>query len=110
MLFEGAVVAIIKEQGGDYGLQVRLFVTFPDQRTFRISSLFFARQKLFGTAGAVIFGPLAGKVIDWGGGDYSSIFYLYFALRCQTAVHTIITATSILLQSRYFLACPQAPP
>ncbi len=37
MLFEGAVVAIIKQHDGDYGL-----------------------QKLFGTAGGVIFGPLAG--------------------------------------------------
>jgi hypothetical protein len=25
MLFEGAVVAIIKEHGGDYGLQVQIF-------------------------------------------------------------------------------------
>jgi hypothetical protein len=36
-LFEGAVVVIIKEQGGDYGL-----------------------QKLFGTLGAILFGPIAG--------------------------------------------------
>jgi len=40
MLFEGALVAIIKENGGDYGL-----------------------QKLFGTLGGVIFGPLSGKKI-----------------------------------------------
>ena len=39
MLFEGAVVAIIKSDGGDYGL-----------------------QKLFGTAGGIIFGPLAGML------------------------------------------------
>jgi hypothetical protein len=39
VLFEGAVVAIIKEQGGDYGL-----------------------QRLFGTFGAIIFGPIAGKL------------------------------------------------
>ena len=38
MLFEGAVVAIIKSYGGDYGL-----------------------QKLFGTAGGILFGPLAGN-------------------------------------------------
>jgi hypothetical protein len=38
MLFEGAVVAIIKEHGGDYGL-----------------------QKIFGTMGAVVFGPLSGQ-------------------------------------------------
>ena len=41
MLFEGAVVAIIKEHGGDYGL-----------------------QKIFGTMGAVVFGPLSGALID----------------------------------------------
>ena len=41
MLFEGAVVAIIKEHGGDYGL-----------------------QKIFGTLGAVVFGPLSGQLID----------------------------------------------
>ena len=39
MLFEGAVVAIIKSHGGDYGL-----------------------QKLFGTAGGILFGPLAGNI------------------------------------------------
>ena len=38
ILFEGAVVAIIKQQGGDYGL-----------------------QRLFGTFGAIIFGPIAGS-------------------------------------------------
>ena len=43
MLFEGAVVSIIKKHGGDYGL-----------------------QKLFGTFGAVIFGPLSGILIDFG--------------------------------------------
>ena len=41
MLFEGAVVAIIKEHGGDYGL-----------------------QKIFGTMGAVVFGPLSGALSD----------------------------------------------
>ena len=41
MLFEGAVVAIIKSDGGDYGL-----------------------QKLFGTAGGIIFGPLAGMLFN----------------------------------------------
>ena len=40
MLFEGAVVAIIKGYGGDYGL-----------------------QKLFGTAGGILFGPLAGNTV-----------------------------------------------
>ena len=39
MLFEGAVIAIIKSYGGDYGL-----------------------QKLFGNAGAILFGPLAGNI------------------------------------------------
>merc|ERR1719192_1840823 len=45
MLFEGAVVSIIKQHGGDYGL-----------------------QKLFGTFGAIIFGPLSGLLIDFGQG------------------------------------------
>ena len=69
MLFEGAVVVIIKEHGGDYGL-----------------------QKLFGTAGAVIFGPLAGKVIDLASNaaaskeNYTGIFILYFILRLVAAI------------------------
>ncbi|TRY69336.1 hypothetical protein TCAL_04104 [Tigriopus californicus] len=68
MLFEGAVVVIIKEHGGDYGL-----------------------QKLFGTAGAVIFSPLAGKIIDWssyrsGREDYSAVFILYFIIRAITSL------------------------
>lgn len=73
MLFEGAVVAIIKEHGGDYGL-----------------------QKLFGTLGAVIFGPLSGQLIDMEqkknssqsnpAGAYMSVILLYFALRTVTAV------------------------
>jgi hypothetical protein len=73
MLFEGAVVAIIKEHGGDYGL-----------------------QKLFGTLGAVVFGPLSGQLIDMEqkksssrsnpAGAYMSVILLYFALRTVTAV------------------------
>ena len=86
MLFEGAVVSIIKQHGGDYGL-----------------------QKLFGTLGAVIFGPLSGGLIDlasnptttlvlqqaddspWGkshddGNAYSSVIVLYFVLRVLTAI------------------------
>ena len=50
MLFEGAVVAIIKSYGGDYGL-----------------------QKLFGTAGGILFGPLAGN-------KYSTLNYEVFRL------------------------------
>ena len=61
-------MAIIKEEGGDYGL-----------------------QKVFGTAGAVAFGPVAGKLVDvassgGGGGsreDYSLVVWLYFFLRCE---------------------------
>ena len=83
MLFEGAVVSIIKQHGGDYGL-----------------------QKLFGTLGAVIFGPLSGVLIDlasnpttlvlqqadspWGKSHddhaYSSVIVLYFVLRVLTAI------------------------
>jgi len=84
MLFEGALIVTIKEQGGDYGL-----------------------QKLFGTAGTIIFGPLAGLLIDFvqqkciadnierttdkgfvhhNPDGYSPIIYLYFALRLLTAL------------------------
>ena len=66
MLFEGAVVSIIKQHGGDYGL-----------------------QKLFGTFGAVIFGPLSGLLIDFGQGHskaYVGVIILYFCLRTLTAL------------------------
>jgi len=66
MLFEGAVVSIIKQHGGDYGL-----------------------QKLFGTFGAVIFGPLSGLLIDFGQGHskaYVGVIVLYFCLRTLTAI------------------------
>jgi hypothetical protein len=62
MLFEGAVVSIIKQHGGDYGL-----------------------QKLFGTFGAVIFGPLSGILIDFGH-NYSGVIVLYFCLRACTSL------------------------
>ncbi len=59
---QGAVVAIIKEHGGDYGL-----------------------QKLFGTAGAVAFGPVAGKLVDLASSreeeNYNLVIGLYFVLR-----------------------------
>lgn len=61
MLFEGAVVSIIKQHGGDYGL-----------------------QKLFGTFGAVIFGPLSGVLIDLGHA-YTGVIVLYAVLRALTA-------------------------
>ena len=61
MLFEGAVVSIIKQQGGDYGL-----------------------QKLFGTLGAVIFGPLSGILIDFGHA-YTGVIVLYALVRTMTA-------------------------
>lgn len=53
----------LQEHGGDYGL-----------------------QKVFGTLGSILFGPLAGLVIDLGSKvvgteDYSFAFYLYFGLR-----------------------------
>ena len=61
MLFEGAVVSIIKQHGGDYGL-----------------------QKLFGTFGAVIFGPLSGVLIDFGHA-YTGVIVLYAIIRTLTA-------------------------
>ena len=65
MLFEGAVVSIIKKHGGDYGL-----------------------QKLFGTFGALIFGPLSGILIDFGHGSsaYIGVILMYFVLRAFTAL------------------------
>ena len=65
MLFEGAVVSIIKQHGGDYGL-----------------------QKLFGTFGAIIFGPLSGLLIDFGqhSSAYNGVIILYFVLRAATAL------------------------
>lgn len=66
MLFEGAVVSIIKQHGGDYGL-----------------------QKLFGTLGAVIFGPLSGILIDiagQGSDAYIGVIILYCVIRAITAL------------------------
>jgi len=68
MMFEGAVVVTIKALGGDYGL-----------------------QKLFGTFGAIIWGPISGQIIDMassvsGSEDYSPVFYLFFVLRFISAL------------------------
>ncbi len=62
MLFEGAVVSIIKQHGGDYGL-----------------------QKLFGTFGAVIFGPLSGVLIDQAK-SYQIVIIIYFVTRALAAL------------------------
>jgi len=61
MLFEGALVAIIKEQGGDYGL-----------------------QKLFGTLGGVIFGPLSGKSFNMYDAEEENEMILAFEKRVKT--------------------------
>ena len=58
----------IKQLGGDYGL-----------------------QKLFGTFGAIIWGPISGKIIDMasqsaGQEDYQPIFYTFFIMRLICAV------------------------
>merc|ERR1719300_330272 len=63
MMFEGAVVVTIKQLGGDYGL-----------------------QKLFGTFGAIIWGPISGKIIDMasqasGEENYQPIFYTFCVMR-----------------------------
>ena len=63
---ESAIMAIVQQEGGDYGL-----------------------QKLFGTAGSVIFGPLAGLIIDASSSveeNYNVVFYLYFGLRFLSAM------------------------
>merc|ERR1719430_1787486 len=63
MMFEGAVVITIKQLGGDYGL-----------------------QKLFGTFGAIIWGPISGQIIDMaskssGHDNYAPVFWIFFAMR-----------------------------
>ena len=68
MMFEGAVVVTIKQMGGDYGL-----------------------QKLFGTFGAIIWGPISGQIIDMassasGGENYAPVFYTFFIMRIISAL------------------------
>ena len=68
MMFEGAVVVTIKQLGGDYGL-----------------------QKLFGTFGAIIWGPISGQIIDYASElnhseDYSPVFYTFFVMRAICAL------------------------
>ena len=68
MMFEGAVVVTIKQMGGDYGL-----------------------QKLFGTFGAIIWGPISGQILDMASSDsgkenYEPIFYLFFVMRFISAL------------------------
>jgi len=68
MMFEGAVVITIKQLGGDYGL-----------------------QKLFGTFGAIIWGPVSGQIIDMassasGTENYAPVFYIFFAMRIICAL------------------------
>jgi len=63
MMFEGAVMITIKQLGGDYGL-----------------------QKLFGTFGAIIWGPVSGQIIDMaskstGRENYAPVFWTFFAMR-----------------------------
>merc|ERR1719430_629300 len=63
MMFEGAVVITIKQLGGDYGL-----------------------QKLFGTFGAIIWGPISGQIIDMastssGTENYAPVFWIFFIMR-----------------------------
>ena len=53
----------IKKMGGDYGL-----------------------QKLFGTFGAIIWGPISGQIIDMasqasGTENYAPVFYIFFVMR-----------------------------
>ena len=60
---QGAVVVTIKQMGGDYGL-----------------------QKLFGTFGAIIWGPTSGQIIDMassatGEENYAPVFYMFFIMR-----------------------------
>ena len=67
-MFEGAVVVTIKQMGGDYGL-----------------------QKLFGTFGAIIWGPISGQIIDMassasGSENYAPVFYIFFFMRIISAL------------------------
>lgn len=66
-IMQGAVVVTIKQLGGDYGL-----------------------QKLFGTFGAIIWGPVSGQIIDMassasGTENYEPIFYTFFIMRLISA-------------------------
>ncbi len=80
-------MAIIKEQGGDYGL-----------------------QKLFGTAGAVAFGPIAGLLVDAeesggkrGGDDYTAVIVIYFCLRAASAAAILgLGLVRNFLKKRYY--------
>lgn len=68
MMFEGAVVITIKQMGGDYGL-----------------------QKLFGTFGAIIWGPVSGQIIDMasqstGSENYAPVFWTFFVMRTICAI------------------------
>merc|ERR1712073_103545 len=68
MMFEGAVMITIKQLGGDYGL-----------------------QKLFGTFGAIIWGPVSGQIIDMasestGRENYAPVFWTFFGMRLICAL------------------------
>ena len=84
MLFEGAVVSIIKQHGGDYGL-----------------------QKLFGTFGAIIFGPLSGILIDFGHGAtaYNGVIIMYFVLRTLTAICVLKLNLGFKVSRKFIKKC-----
>ncbi|XP_012220725.2 uncharacterized protein [Linepithema humile] len=67
-MFEGAVIAILREQDADYGL-----------------------QRIYGSLGGMISSPLSGLLIDYasrdkGYTDFRPAFYLYTALKLASAV------------------------
>ncbi|KAG7205834.1 hypothetical protein KM043_007775 [Ampulex compressa] len=67
-MFEGAVIAILREQKADYGL-----------------------QRIYGTIGGMISSPLSGLLIDYASSgksytDFRPAFYLYAALKLVSGV------------------------
>ncbi|XP_043287431.1 major facilitator superfamily domain-containing protein 6-B [Venturia canescens] len=67
-MFEGAVIAILREQKADYGL-----------------------QRIYGSIGGMISSPLSGLFIDWASQgkvytDFRPAFYLYAALKIASGV------------------------
>ncbi|XP_047496923.1 major facilitator superfamily domain-containing protein 6-like isoform X1 [Penaeus chinensis] len=67
-LFNGAAVAILKQKGGDYGL-----------------------QKVYGSLGSIVLTPISGLLIDVfsdasGRQDFRPAFFLYFALKLAGSI------------------------
>jgi len=84
VLFEGAVMSIIKQHGGDIGL-----------------------QKLFATFGGLIFGPIAGAMIDLSNEDvsniYMSVILMFFGLRLAASLCLLKLSLDFKPPAKYFM-------